>query len=274
MTARNPAVAGMFYPADETTLRSTIAGFLSAHAVLASPVPKAIIVPHAGYIYSGPIAASAYVRVAPAHDSITRVVLLGPAHRVPFRGLAATSADQFITPLGPVAIDQQAIRELLALPQVKVFDDAHALEHSLEVQLPFLQVTLDTFSCIPLVVGDATADEVAEVIERLWGGPETLIVISSDLSHYQDYETARDLDQATTRAIIAMRPEDIHYQHACGRIPVNGLLTVAHAHGMHADAIDLRNSGDTAGPRDQVVGYGAYAFASVTDPSPARRHRL
>ncbi len=274
MTARSPAVAGMFYPADETALRSTIAGFLSAHAVLASPVPKAIIVPHAGYIYSGPIAASAYARVAPAHDSITRVVLLGPAHRVPFRGLAATSADQFITPLGPVAIDQTAIRDLLALPQVKIFDDAHALEHSLEVQLPFLQVTLDTFACIPLVVGEATADEVAEVIERLWGGPETLIVISSDLSHYQDYETARNLDQATTRAIIAMRPEDIHYQHACGRIPVNGLLTVAHEHGMQAEAIDLRNSGDTAGPRDHVVGYGAYAFASLADTLPARRHRL
>jgi AmmeMemoRadiSam system protein B len=234
-------------------------GYL-AEATAEDTPPKALIAPHAGYIYSGPIAASAYATLAPAHATITRVVLLGPAHRVRVRGLAASSAAQFETPLGAIDLDRDAIELALTLPQVKLMDEAHVLEHSLEVQLPFLQEVLDRFSLAPFVVGDAGADEVAEVLDLLWGGPETLIVISSDLSHYHDYATARRLDAATTLAIESLRPQDIGYDQACGRIPVNGLLALARRRGLHAQTLDLRNSGDTAGPRDQVVGYGAYVF--------------
>ena len=258
-TVRQPAVAGLFYPADPAELKRTVDGFL--HAVVATqPAPKALIVPHAGYVYSGPIAASAYATLSSLRETVTRVVLLGPAHRVPLHGLAASSAAFFQTPLGRIALDRGAIERALTLPQVKLLDEAHALEHSLEVQLPFLQQSLAGFSLVPFVVGDASAEEVAEVLELLWGGPETLVVISSDLSHYHDYQTARRMDAATSEAIETLRPQDIQYDQACGRIPVTGLLVVAHKLGLRADTLDLRNSGDTAGPRDQVVGYGAYVF--------------
>jgi len=256
---RAPAVAGTFYPGDRGELTVMVNEFLAACSGDAPP-PKAIIVPHAGYIYSGPIAASAYAQAAKARDSITRVILLGPSHRVPLRGLAASSATAFDTPLGPVPIDQAALRRIQHLPQVVLSDEAHRWEHSLEVQLPFLQIALDEFSLVPLVVGDATMQEVEEVLEILWGGPETLIVVSSDLSHYHDYHTAQRLDNATSAAITALRSEDIHYEQACGRNPILGLLAAARHHGLRAETIDLRNSGDTAGPRDKVVGYGAYVF--------------
>jgi AmmeMemoRadiSam system protein B len=258
-SARNPAVAGLFYPDDPRELRAMIAGFLAA-VPAAGTVPKAIIAPHAGYVYSGPIAASAYARIRPARGRITRVVLLGPAHRVGFHGIALCSADSFQTPLGRVTVDQEAIKKISRLPQVQVLDAAHAQEHSLEVHLPFLQETLGEFRLVPLVVGDAGPEEVAEALEALWGGPETLIVISSDLSHYHDYQTARRLDRATSRAIEQLRPEDIQYDSACGRNPVNGLLRVARKRGLRARTVDLRNSGDTAGTHDRVVGYGAYVF--------------
>ncbi|NIP73156.1 MAG: AmmeMemoRadiSam system protein B [Gammaproteobacteria bacterium] len=256
---RHPAVAGMFYPDDANALRAMIREYLDG-AAAAGPPPKALIAPHAGYVYSGTVAASAYARVAPLRGTVRRVVLLGPAHRVPLRGLAASGADQFLTPLGPVNLDRQAIDALLALPQVRISDEAHELEHSLEVHLPFLQEVLGGFELIPLVVGDASHQEVDEVLETLWGGPETLIVISSDLSHYHDYDTARAMDRRTSQAIEALRTEDISYDQACGRSPVSGLLVAARRHGLHARTVDLRNSGDTAGPRDQVVGYGAYVF--------------
>ncbi len=256
---REPAVAGMFYPADAVELRNMVNRFLAAAKPVAAS-PKAIIVPHAGYIYSGEVAASAYKALESIRDRIKRVVLLGPSHRVAIDGLALSSADCFTTPLGAVPVDKQAAGLLSDLPQVRIFDDAHALEHSLEVQLPFLQQVLDEFALVPLVVGDASAEQVAEVIERLWDGPETLIVISSDLSHYQDYSTAQQLDEATCRAIETLHPEEIGYHDACGRNPVNGLLIAARHHGLKATTVDLRNSGDTAGPRDQVVGYGAWIF--------------
>jgi hypothetical protein len=229
-------------------------------AQAAGAVPKAIIAPHAGYIYSGPIAASAYLRIKPARGRITRVVLLGPAHRVGFHGLALSSADYFLTPLGRVPVDQEAVEKISRLPQVHEMDAAHAQEHSLEVHLPFLQEVLGEFNLVPLVVGDAEPGEVAEVLELLWGGSETLIVISSDLSHYHDYKTAQKLDRATSQAIEQLRPEDIQYDHACGRNPVNGLLHMARKRGLKAKTVDLRNSGDTAGTQDRVVGYGAYIF--------------
>ncbi len=259
LEVRRPAVAGQFYPDDPSDLRRMVDDYLT-EATAQTPPPKAVIVPHAGYVYSGPIAATAYVTLTPARETISRVVLLGPAHRVPFHGLASSNAKRFDTPLGSVELDRPAIELALTLHQVKLMDQAHALEHSLEVQLPFLQEVLADFSLAPFVVGDAKPDEVAEVLDLLWGGPETLIVISSDLSHFYDDATARRLDADTSAAIEALRPEDIGYEQACGRNPVNGLLDLARRRGLKAQTLDLRNSGDTAGSRHQVVGYGAYVF--------------
>lgn len=256
---RRPAVADRFYPGDAETLSRMLDDFM-AEAKTAPPRPKALIVPHAGYIYSGPIAATAYATLADARDRITKVVLLGPSHRVPLRGLATSDANAFETPLGQVALDRSAIERALSHPAVRIMDEAHAFEHSLEVQLPFLQKALSAFSLAPFVVGDARPEDVAAVLDLLWGGDETLIVISSDLSHYMSYETAQRLDTATSCAIEALRPEEIGEHQACGRIPVKGLLEAAKRRGLRAATLDLRSSGDTAGPRDQVVGYGAYGF--------------
>jgi AmmeMemoRadiSam system protein B len=262
-STRAPAVAGSFYPKDSAKLESAVAGYLAAVSAPPgnAPVPKALIVPHAGYVYSGPIAASGYARLEGQRRAIRRVVLLGPSHRIPLRGLAASSADTFDTPLGAVPLDRAAIDEILDFPQVQIFDAAHRDEHSLEVQLPFLQHVLEDFSLVPLSVGDAEPEEVGEVIERLWGGPETLFVVSSDLSHYYDYETARQLDIATTRAIEALDPYALDRESACGRAPARGLLVAAKRHGLSVETVDLRSSGDTAGDERRVVGYGSYVFA-------------
>jgi len=260
-TARPPAVAGMFYPADPAELKAMVDGML-AEAATDEPAPKAMIVPHAGYVYSGPVAATAYARLLNRVHPIRRVVLFGPAHRVPFRGLAVPSVDYFQTPLGLIPLDRVAIEALKRLPFVVESDAAHAQEHSLEVHLPFLQETLgEGFELVPVVVGDARPEEVAEALEALWDGPETLIVVSSDLTHYLDYETSRRIDRVTSEAIEQLQPERIGFEQACGRIPVQGLLLEARRHGLHGRTVDLRNSGDTAGPRDQVVGYGAYVFS-------------
>ena len=259
-TVRTPAVAGLFYPADSAELHAQVRHFLNQVEPSAEPPPKAIIVPHAGYVYSGPVAASAYARLMAARDAISRVVLLGPSHRVGFRGVAVSGMVAFATPLGRIPVDQEAVEQVRQLPDVGFLEQAHAQEHSLEVHLPFLQEVLGEFKLVPLVVGEARPQQVGLVLETLWGGPETLIVISSDLSHHHDYQTARSMDGETSRAIEALRFEEIGYEQACGRNPVNGLLWVARRKGLHCDTIDLRNSGDTAGPRDQVVGYGAYVF--------------
>jgi hypothetical protein len=257
---RPAAVAGLFYPADPAQLHSDIQSMLSATEQTES-MPKALIVPHAGYIFSGPVAASAFAQLKNISHRVKRVILLGPCHRVPLRGLATSSADYFETPLGSIKVDHDAIKQIASLPQIKEFDLTHQQEHSLEVQLPFLQEVLDNFSVVPLVVGDTNAEEVSEVLERLWGGDETLIVISSDLSHYHDYNTARAMDSETCLAIEEMNPAAIHYDQACGRNPVIGLLMAANKHGLHATTLDLRNSGDTAGDKSSVVGYGAWAFS-------------
>ncbi|MGH8248488.1 MAG: AmmeMemoRadiSam system protein B [Gammaproteobacteria bacterium] len=256
--SRRPAVAGTFYPSDPSDLRTTVE-FLIAHAAGTGPAPKGLIVPHAGYLYSGPVAACAYATLTPRRVRIRRVVLLGPAHRVYVHGLALPAAATFETPLGLVEIDRAWVNRLAGLPQVSILDAAHALEHSLEVQLPFLQVALSGFKLVPLVVGDAASDSVAEVLETLWGDEETLIVVSSDLSHYHDYETAHRLDGATCRAIEELRQEAIGPEEACGCMPLGGLLTLARRRRLNVQLLDLRNSGDTAGPRDRVVGYGAFA---------------
>ncbi len=261
--ARAPAVAGFFYPEDSAELEGAVAAYLAAVPVApdTAKTPKALIVPHAGFAYSGPVAASAYARVAGQREVIRRVVLLGPSHRVALRGLAASGADCFATPLGSVSLDREAIDSVLELSQVQILDAAHRDEHSLEVQLPFLCYLLADFSLVPLSVGDAKPEEVDEVIERLWGGEETLIVVSSDLSHYYDYETARNLDAATTRAIESLDPHGLDSESACGRAPARGLLVAAKQHGLTVETVDLRSSGDTAGNKSEVVGYGAYVFA-------------
>jgi AmmeMemoRadiSam system protein B len=260
---RPAAVAGMFYPGAPRALVEDVRAHL-ANARIGSAampaVPKAIIAPHAGYVYSGPIAGSIYARLAPAREVVTRVVLFGPTHRVPVRGLAVPSARAFATPLGTVEVDAQAIALVRTLPQVCESGAAHAFEHSLEVQLPFLQAVLARFSIVPFAVGDASAADVAAVMERLWGGAETLVVVSSDLSHYHRYAEAREIDRLTADTILARSPTLDHEQ-ACGATPINGLLLCAQRRGLAPELVDLRNSGDTAGDRSRVVGYAAFAFA-------------
>jgi len=266
MKLRRPAVAGSFYPADPAALAAAVDGYVAAgrqHLARSGTGqrPKAVIVPHAGYVYSGPIAGTAYAAVA-GSAAIERVVLLGPAHRVYVDGLAASSADAYATPLGEIPLDRPAIDALLHRSDVAVVDAAHAAEHSLEVQLPFLQRVLGPFRLVPLAVGAATHAVVADVLDELWGGADTLIVISSDLSHYYDYATATRLDADTAAAIETLHPERLDTESACGRIPVGGLLIAAQRRGLRGRLLDLRNSGDTAGPREEVVGYGAFAFSS------------
>lgn len=256
---RLPAVAGAFYPADPKQLHAMLHQYLS-DAEADAKVPKAIIAPHAGYIYSGPVAASAYARLKQARREISRVVLIGPSHWAAFRGLAVSSAESFLTPLGNILVDQDAVQAILKLPFVDYLEEAHVHEHSLEVHLPFLQEMLNDFKIVPIVAGDATPEQVGKVIETLWGGPETLIVISSDLSHYHDYATARQLDQATSKQIENLQYDELAYESACGKVPVSGLLKVARDKSLTIKTIDLRNSGDTAGDKSRVVGYGAYVL--------------
>lgn len=251
---REPAVAGTFYPADPAVLRTTVEG-LVASAPADGPPPKAVIVPHAGYVYSGAVAATAYRRLAPLRGVVRRVILVGPAHRYAMEGIVTHAADAFRTPLGLVPVDAVARR----IPGVAALDAAHEHEHGLEVHLPFLQTVLGEFCVVPLLVGLASDEQVADVLDSLWGGPETLVVVSSDLSHYLPYDEACDRDGRTAAAISQRRADDVGPQDACGRRAVRGLLRVAERRGLPVVLLDLRNSGDTAGPRDHVVGYGAFA---------------
>ena len=257
---RPPAVAGLFYPDDARVLASQVHGFLDIGDGATEP-PKALIAPHAGYPFSGAVAGRAYAPVRANADGFSRVVLLGPSHRVPFRGMAASRADYFATPMGNVRVDQDTLAKLASERQDVVYrEDAHEREHGLEVHLPFLQALLDDFAVIPLVVGDTTPEAVGSLLESVWGGPETLIAISSDLSHFMDYDSAVRRDQTTSRAIETLRYEDVHEGDACGRHPINGLLWAARRKGMQGRILDLRNSGDAGAPKDSVVGYGAYIF--------------
>lgn len=253
---RPPAVAGSFYPADPSELRSVVEACLGEPGAV---MPKAIVAPHAGYVFSGPVAGSAYARVA--RGRVTRVVILGPAHRVADAGVAASSADAFSTPLGQLPVDTSTRDALVDAGLVTVRDDAHASEHSLEVQLPFLQVCLGDVVVLPLVVGQVDPERVAEVLERVWGGEETLVVVSTDLSHYLDHATATQVDRRTAEAVVARRPDRLGRYDACGLIPLQGLLLAAERHGLDVELLDLRTSADTAGGPDRVVGYGAFALA-------------
>jgi AmmeMemoRadiSam system protein B len=259
MEIRQPAVAGMFYPDNPARLQTELAAMLdAADAREVDPATiKALVVPHAGYVYSGPIAATAYKLLQARRRQIRRVILLGPSHRVPFYGLAIPTAERFRTPLGDIELDQAAMTAIATLPGVERRDDAHTWEHSLEVQLPFLQTVLEDFSLVPIVVGGANPETVAKVLETLWGDAATLIVISSDLSHYLPYDRARRTDSQTTR-LIEQKRETLVGDQACGCHPLNGLLRLAKQKGLQVQTVDLRNSGDTAGTRDRVVGYGSY----------------
>jgi len=256
---RQPAVAGIFYPENPQQLHQMLTHYLEDVKTEAK-VPKAMIVPHAGYIYSGAIAASAYARLKKAKDLIPRVVVIDPSHQFAFRGLALSRAESFTTPLGKIAVDQEAVERVARFSFVDYLEQAHAYEHSLEVHLPFLQETLNDFKIVPIVAGDAKPEQVALVIDVLWGGDETLIVISSDLSHYHDYATARRLDKLTSENIEQKRYERLEFESACGKVPVSGLLKVARDKLLAIETIDLRNSGDTAGDKSRVVGYGAYVI--------------
>jgi AmmeMemoRadiSam system protein B len=256
-----PAVAaGRFYPAGAEQLRALIGELLADTPPHKGPSPKALIVPHAGYTYSGTTAAAGYASLVPDRDVIRRVILLGPSHFVPVNGLAVSRAEAFRTPLGDVPIDVEQINRIMSLPQVCELDAAHAQEHSLEVHLPFLQMILGKFSIVPLVAGEVSAEQVAEVLDQLWDGAETRLLISSDLSHYHDSQTARVLDQATATAIEGLNGEAVAEDAACGQIPICGLLRAARQHGLRAHTLALRNSADTGGPSERVVGYGAFAL--------------
>lgn len=256
---RPPAVAGLFYPAEPSRLRDTVSEYLAQAPTVAGPTPKALIVPHAGYIYSGPIAAAAYSQIAHRRGQIRRVVLIGPSHRVYIRGMAVPAAEAFQTPLGAVPIDLELKARLLAHEQTIESDEPHAAEHSLEVQLPFLQMLLDEFTLLPVALGMAAPPTVATALAELWGGEETLVLVSSDLSHYLPYRTAREADAATIAAILRHDPT-LTGEQACGCIGINGLSFLARQRDLSIAEIARCNSGDTAGDRNQVVGYGAFAL--------------
>lgn len=262
-TVRDTAVAGQFYPANPRDLRVTVDVLLAEAATPSGPAPKALIAPHAGYIYSGPVAASAYAQLQPHRHLYRRVVLLGPCHYVGFSGLALCSSDVFRTPLGEVAVDR-AFTSGLDLNGLCVSDAAHRPEHSLEVHLPFLQAVLGDFALVPILVGHVQPEIVAKALQQLWNGPETLIVISSDLSHYLSYDEARSRDRTTCESIERLDPGSISVDDACGSSAVAGLLIEARRRHLDITTLDLRNSGDTAGPDEHVVGYGAWM---LTEPA-------
>jgi len=256
---RLPAFAGMFYPASADELRRLVQFCLDgAVRCTSGRSSKAFVLPHAGYVYSGPVAGSGYRCLQMDRDIIKRVIVLGPSHRATFTGIAVSEASEFATPLGEIPVDESAIGQIREFPQVRVMESAHAHEHSIEVHLPFLQVVLENFTIVPLVVGEAREEEISVVLEKIWGGPETRIIVSSDLSHFHQYAVARQLDEETAERIEKLEP--VEPDQACGCIPLNGLLCSARLHKLNSHILDLRNSGDTAGDRARVVGYGAIAF--------------
>jgi AmmeMemoRadiSam system protein B len=257
---RRPAVSGMFYPNSPDELRNLIREFIAGVKIKIDRSPKALIAPHAGYQYSGPVAASAFASLKAQADSIKNIIIIGPSHRMPFDGIAAPECDGFETPLGVVPVNQSLIQKALRLPCVKASDLAHSDEHCLEVELPFLQEILPQFTIAPFTVGDASDQDVADLLELLWDGDDTRIVVSSDLSHYLNYSSAKQIDEITANSILNLDHESIDYDQACGCIPVRGLIIAAKKHNLKAELIDLRNSGDTSGNKGKVVGYGAFLF--------------
>ncbi|MCX8154838.1 MAG: AmmeMemoRadiSam system protein B [Verrucomicrobiae bacterium] len=267
---REPAVAGMFYPAQPRALAQEVQQHVDAGLGDPTPPPKAIIAPHAGYLYSGPIAGSAFKPWRPLRGQVQRVILIGPSHHCYFQGLALSPHGQWDTPAGRFIVDAEAIEQLARLPGVHFSADAHREEHALEVELAFVHATLGPVKIVPILTGEVDDDTVAEALATVWGGPETRLVVSSDLSHYYDYRTAQKLDRATAEAIEDLAPGQIHPTQACGRLAIQGLLQVADDQHLHPLTLDLRNSGDTAGRKDRVVGYGAFAFCPPPPPDAPR----
>jgi AmmeMemoRadiSam system protein B len=257
MKIRETAVAGTFYEASEGALRLQLASLMAEVQAPAVDRPKVLIVPHAGYIYSGATAAQAYATVAHLSADITRVVLFGPAHSVHLQGMALPDTDAFATPLGMVPIDRESVLRACALPRVCLSDEAHRLEHSLEIQLPFVQTLLGEFSLVPVVVGHCTAQAVAVVMDALWGGPETLLIVSTDLSHFHTYEEASAIDKRTCQRLLD-KDTSLDGHDACGAYALNGLMSSAHCEALKIQQLALCNSGDNAGNKDRVVGYGAF----------------
>ena len=275
MNVHPAQVAGAFYPGGRDECAEMVMRCLGRARPTPPLAPKVIVAPHAGYVYSGEVAATVFAPLAARRRAIRRVVVAGPAHRAGFDGLATTSADAWATPLGAVPVDWPAMQPLLSMPGFRVLDPVFTGEHSLEVHLPFLQRVLDDFTIVPILVGGASHADVGRVLERVWGGPETLILVSTDLSHFHDYETARGLDRATARRIELMRPDEIDGPGACGHRALGGALKRARALDLRVTALDVRNSGDTRGGRDRVVGYGAFAMeytaaARIGDDDRAR----
>lgn len=272
-SVRPAAVAGSFYPADPRALLSEVSRLFARvdESEASTLAPKAIVVPHAGYIYSGGVAASAFALLRPVAKRIRRVVLIGPAHRVAFHGFAIPGAQAFMTPLGRIPLSRADWVALGKHVDVVVDDRPHAFEHCLEVQLPFLQHVLPQFEIVPILVGDAAPEAVARLLDVLWGGPETLIVISSDLSHYLPYQVARRVDATTLDEIMSLRPT-LDPEQACGARPLNGLLTLAGKWGLRPRLVEMCNSGDTAGDRTRVVGYASIAFYEETANDSLVRH--
>jgi hypothetical protein len=259
MSSRQPAVAGLFYPAQPERLAAEVDAYIETAKIPELPDVKALVAPHAGYIYSGGVAGAAYSTLRFRQHTVKRVILIGPAHRLAFRGLAHSGDDAFVTPLGEVQIDRETIEQLEQQCKVLRLPEAHRQEHSLEVQLPFLLRSIQQpFILLPLVAGDVTGDRVAQLLQLVWC-PEDLILVSSDLSHYLSYEEATHKDKATSQKIIQLQGELNGYQ-ACGCRALNGLIEFAKRQQWQAKCLDLRNSGDTAGDKSRVVGYGAYAF--------------
>jgi len=262
MEIRSAAVADLFYPANSKELEALVSRNLKeASAALPASLGtlKAVIVPHAGYIYSGQTAAFAFASMVPTE--IQRIVLLGPSHRVAFYGMAVPDCDAFETPLGLVQIDPELMQKALTHPDVQINATAHAQEHSLEVQLPFLQLVLDQFRLLPICIGSVEADAVAELIESFWYDDTTLFVISSDLSHFHSYQEANSIDQLSIDMILQQQ-SGFNHQQACGATGINALLKVADRHHLKAQLLDYRNSGDSAGDKESVVGYTSIAFYS------------
>ena len=265
---RSAAVAGSFYSADPQQLSSDILGFIehaNCHSINAynnppDVPPKAIVSPHAGYIYSGPVAACAYKLLQPYAKKITQIIVLGPAHRLAFKGIATPAADFFTTPLGQIRVNNKNCKKAQQLNFINENNLAHKDEHSIEVQLPFLQTVLSDFEITPLLVGDCNHNDVTTLLQLFINEPDTLIIISTDLSHFHDYATAIKQDTLTSEAILSLQPDNIHYADACGRTPLSGLLTLAKQEHLHIDLLNLKNSGDTAGDKNRVVGYASYVI--------------
>lgn len=256
---RHPAVAGLFYPNNPAELKSDVLTYIN-NAPNSDAHPKAMILPHAGYIYSAKTASFGYRLLKNYADQIKRVILLGPSHRVAFYGHSVPTHSYFTTPLGDISVDVETIEMLITNELAKYLDEAHQMEHCLEVQLPFLQLVLNDFSIVPIVVGQSDTEQVSELINKVWGGEETLIIVSSDLSHYLSYDEARAIDQETAQEILSYNPSALTHKKACGATPIQGLLQSVQQHNLKASQLDLCNSGDTAGAKDAVVGYGAFAF--------------